>query len=125
MLRFLRRALAILVAILIVAESAGAAQAFGLDSEVHCCCGPHSVARKCRCGSCPVSKRRKSDRGKLSHLQSGGDCHPHGDSDGRLVPLSDGAFLPAAPLPPPARPLRVPPLSRLVSRAADGERPPP
>jgi hypothetical protein len=123
--QFLRRALAIVVAMLIVAESAGAAQAFGVDTEVHCCCGPHSAARKCRCSSCPVSKRHKSHSGKLSQLQSGGDCHPHGDGDGRLVPLSDGVFVPIAPLPPLARSLRAPLPPELSSRAADGERPPP
>jgi hypothetical protein len=114
------------VAMLIVAESAGAAQAFGVDSEVHCCCGPHSAARQCRCGSCPVSQRRKPHRGTLSQLQSGGsECHPHGDGDGRLVLLSDGVFLPSAPLPPTARRILERPPAPLSDRATDGERPPP
>ena len=123
-MRFARRALAVLVTILIVMESAGVAQAVGSGATVHCCCGPHSAARKCRCSSCPVVKRR--ERGKTTaRLAAGGDCDARSGDGARLVTLA----VPPAPLPSLAAPfcgrLSQPAVTAPPQRLSDGDRPPP
>jgi len=79
--RTVRRALALLLMLLMLVETAGLAQAFGQDARVHCCCGPHAAARRCRCPSCPVKKRRFQG----ASLSAGGGCSDQVSSDGRLL----------------------------------------
>lgn len=68
-----------LLCLLMVGESAGAAQAFGIAATVHCCCGTHFGARRCKCPSCPAVKKKKhfTTRGVTS------DCARASD-EGRL-----------------------------------------
>jgi hypothetical protein len=73
-----RPAIAILLCLLMVGESAGAARAFGIAATVHCCCGSHFGARRCKCPSCPAVKKKKSATTRVTS-----DCARGGD-EGRL-----------------------------------------
>jgi hypothetical protein len=120
-----RRTLALLLIALVVIETAGLAQAFGIDAMVHCCCGPHTAARKCRCLSCPVTRRHKrEDVG--SRIATGGDCHNDQTSnDGRLIPLSDPLIRAPQAEPDFVGFVSEFPIAQLRGRSRDVARPPP
>jgi hypothetical protein len=87
--------LAIFVASLVLTQSSGVARALNVGT-VHCCCGPHSVARLCACLRCPVKLKRAAQH---SHgldedvVRPLGACAPSSE-DGALVVL---ATLPIPP----------------------------
>jgi hypothetical protein len=138
----LRRALALLLAGLVLVEGGGAARAIAAAGEVRCCCGAHSFARPCRCRACPAARRRAPSTpahpaAYAAHgqhddevpaaapaLAPDGACHVASDGDA-LVPL-------ALFSPPPALALALAiedalprPSSAALERDADPLRPPP
>lgn len=75
-----------------VGESAGAAQAFGLAAMVHCCCGSHYGARRCKCPACPALKKKKSATTRVTS-----DC-ARGSDEGRLEILGALSVRPRLPV---------------------------
>jgi len=130
----LRRALAVLLAALVLVEAGGAARAIAAAGDVRCCCGAHSFARPCRCRSCPAARRRATvDDAHAEHaheqaaaplLAPDGHCQLGSDADA-LVPL---VLFPAPPLLAPVATVEVahptPPFSP-PDRHPDPLRPPP
>jgi hypothetical protein len=123
-----RRALAVLLAALVLVEAGGAARAIAAAGDVRCCCGAHSFARPCRCRACPAA------RGRTEHhhdetpaapvLAPDGACHLAPDGDA-LVPLALFAPLPslAAVAVTPSPPFSPSPPA--VEHTRDPLRPPP
>ncbi len=119
-----RAALALLLCVLVVGESAGIARARGASSLVHCCCGAHSVARACRCLSCPLRLRHghPHDDARLGAA----DACPGGAVEADALRVA--AVLPAAPRAP-AREAGVALVAGVARRpptiSLDPARPPP
>ena len=123
----MRAAFSLLLALLLLLEAAGVARAVGVGSMVHCCCGPHSVARTCACLRCPVKLRRAQASDHDHHeasLAPPGSCVPTVEADVLVV-------LATVPVPPSLADrtpavmddfIAIPPLAGL---AADPSRPPP
>lgn len=113
-----------LLAVLVLVESGGAARAFS-GALIHCCCGDHSAARPCDCNACPLKHRAVHER-EGDHVEHGTPC----DGGGREQML----ILVVTALTPPAIALAVPRAVRTPSlsppamppdRCTDAERPPP
>jgi hypothetical protein len=120
------RFLALLLAALVLLEGSGFARAFGEGATVHCCCGSHSAARRCRCKACPTARRGTPPRADGDRLAASRECDGvSGDAGVLVIVAVPVPAAPAAPILPPAvRVLAVAP-SPLVTRPLDFGRPPP
>jgi hypothetical protein len=123
-----RRAVACVLALLVLGEVSGVARAYGPGSSVHCCCGEHASARPCPCAACP--SRRVRSAGGVAPVQSclgaGRDCHgASADDPGVLLMLAALSSPPALAASVDGGRLELPAPRRLVGRALDLRRPPP
>ena len=123
---FLGRLLAVLLAALVLLEGSGLARAFGEGATVHCCCGDHSAARRCRCKACPTARRGATARADGDRLAAARECDGVSGDAGVLmivaVPAPVTALLPVQP--PAVRVFATAP-PPLIDRAPDFARPPP
>jgi hypothetical protein len=113
-----------LLAALVLLEGAGVARALGHGADVHCCCGKHSVRKRCGCKSCPVVKKRAS--AESNRLAPARQCDGAGGSDAALLVLAVPSSAPAlAAAPRAAGRLITTPLAAPRDRWLDPIRPPP
>lgn len=127
MLRVVSRALfALLLAMLVIVESAGVARAIGFRTMVSCCCGRHHVARPCHCLRCPSKLRAQppAEHGAEAAVHPLSACVPHGE-DGVLTVLATEAELPVLAAPVDVSILTGLPLLALCSIDTAPSRPPP
>jgi hypothetical protein len=127
--RIRARLLRCLLVLVLAAESAGAARAFGRAATVDCCCGAHAVARPCACRSCPVGARRVR-RGRpvgdgRDHLRPVRPCGGDGADPGRLAMPALAVGPPSLQTPRAAPPVCFGPPASPRGRRPDAARPPP
>jgi hypothetical protein len=124
--RFLRRLAACLLAVLVLAESSGAARALTDGATVHCCCGEHAAARKCRCSACPVALRGKARHADGDRLAAARECHGEPGDAGVLTVIALQLTAPfALAAPSPIGELSALEIDPLHGRLVDAGRPPP
>jgi hypothetical protein len=72
--RPVQRLFACVLVLLVIGESSGVARAFGLSSDVTCCCGTHASARPCGCRACPAAPHRHRLAAEGDQLTATHDC---------------------------------------------------
>jgi hypothetical protein len=123
-----RRAVACVLALLVLGEVSGVARAYGPGSSVHCCCGEHAAARPCPCAACLSRRVRSADGAAPAHscLGAGRDCHGvSADDPGVLLVLAALSSPPALAVRADGGRLELSVPRRLRGRAVDLRRPPP
>lgn len=120
----LRRSLATLLALLVLLEGAGVARALSVGGDLDCCCGVHSLLRRCSCKDCPVAMRgvRAVDGDRLSARR---ECA--GSPEATVLAVSATAPPPPPSLaaPSPTATLAWPPSRPPAGLLLEAGRPPP